>query len=393
MLSQTRWTLCLALCSLFVSQASGQELVGKAKPKIEYRWMETVSIKGVTEEREIAASENLREHWFLHQKPIELTKEVNQKVVSEIENGGSRRLAIVVDGQYRGNLTIEKSSIKLYPDILALMSPPEANAKPQIKGELVSSKMIWGQARINRDSDIVRFKDRWFVVCQESAFESSTEAALRVISSADGDQWESVALIKSPTPRRILYRPSFSLTPDGQLMIAAQGAMRWESFDQSKPEPTPRRLAMAWFSKDGVAWSEPTPITGGDGYVLNRVVWSKDVALGFARGESCGNWDVNLFSSRDGRSFESVFASHFGNESRPGTLAMIVDGDRAHCLMSRSSATEVSGQQTRWPWKTGLLGTAKGPHYDEWKWKAINVPIAHANLLRCRISGSSPWPG
>ena len=262
---------------------------------------------------------------------------------------------------------------------LAGMTCP-ANA--QINGQIVATKMIWDQSRINRDSDIVRFNDRWFVVCQETAFEASTEAALRVISSKDGDQWESVALIKSPPPGRMLYRPSFSLTSDGRLMIVAQGAMRWEIFDKSKPEPTPRRLAMAWFSQDGRTWSEPTPITGGDGYALNRVVWNKDVALGFARGESCGNWDVNLYSSPDGKRFKSVFESHFDNESRPGTLAMIIDGDRAHCLMSRYNVNEATGQQTRWPWKTGLLGTAKGPHYDEWEWKAINVSIAHANLLR-----------
>ncbi|MDB5387629.1 MAG: hypothetical protein JWM11_3275 [Planctomycetaceae bacterium] len=266
--------------------------------------------------------------------------------------------------------------------ITLVLAGMTGHASAQIKGEVVGTKVIWDQARINRDSDIVRFKDRWFVVCQETAFEASTEAALRVISSKDGDQWESVALIKSPTPKTSLYRPAFSLTSDGRLMIVAQGAMRWEIFDKSKPEPTPRRLAMAWFSKDGGTWSEPTPITGGDGYVLNRVVWNKDVAMGFVRGESCGNWAVNLFSSHNGKSFESVFARHFDNESRPGTLAMIVDGDRAHCLMSRYSSNEVTGQQTRWPWKTGLLGTAKGPHYDEWEWKAINVPIAHANLLR-----------
>ena len=253
-------------------------------------------------------------------------------------------------------------------------------ASAQIKGDIVSTKVIWDQARINRDSDIVRFKDRWFVVCQEMAFEASTDAALRVISSADGDKWESEALINSPTPKKILYRPSFSLTPDGQLMIAAQGAMRWENFDKSKPEPTQRKLAMAWFSKDGVAWSEPTPITGPNGYALNRVVWNKGVALGFARGEDCGNWDINLFSSPDGKRFESLFARHFDNETRPGTLAMIVDGDKVHCLMSRYNANEVSAHNAAW--KTGLLGTAKGPHYDEWEWKPSNVPFAHANLLR-----------
>ena len=127
MKSQTRIALWLAVCSLVVSLASGQEPADKSKPKIEYRWMEKFYIKGVTEEREIYASENIREQWFLHKQPLGLTKEVNRKVAAELEEGGTKRLAVVVDGRYQGNLSIDKSSIKIYPDILAVMSPAEVS--------------------------------------------------------------------------------------------------------------------------------------------------------------------------------------------------------------------------------------------------------------------------
>ena len=39
-----------------------QESAARAKPRIEYRWMERFYIKGVTEEREIYASEVINEH-------------------------------------------------------------------------------------------------------------------------------------------------------------------------------------------------------------------------------------------------------------------------------------------------------------------------------------------
>ena len=141
-----------------------------------------------------------------------------------------------------------RSIATAFVTITLLQSLLVGQASAETKGEIVATKMIWDQARINRDSDIVRFKDRWFVVCQERDAERSADAVLRVISSADGDQWESVALIKSSTPKDLLNRPSFSLTANGELMLSANGLKRWDSFDQTKPEPAPRRLAMAWTS-------------------------------------------------------------------------------------------------------------------------------------------------
>jgi hypothetical protein len=115
--SQTRIALWLAVGSLVVSAAFGQEPAAKSKPKIEYRWMENFYIKGVTEEREIYASEDINQHWFLHKKPIETTYEANQKLAKDLDKGRSKWLAVLVDGRYRMSLLIGQSTLKSYPEI------------------------------------------------------------------------------------------------------------------------------------------------------------------------------------------------------------------------------------------------------------------------------------
>jgi hypothetical protein len=55
--------------------------------------------------------------------------------------------------------------------LISLTGPVSA----EIKGEIVSVTMIWDRASINRDTDIVRFKDRWFVVCCEKSAEFSNQ--------------------------------------------------------------------------------------------------------------------------------------------------------------------------------------------------------------------------
>ena len=51
----------------------------------------------------------------------------------------------------------------------------------------------------------------------------SPDGALRVITSADGDEWESAALITSENSD--LRDAKITVTPDGRLMLAGAEAM------------------------------------------------------------------------------------------------------------------------------------------------------------------------
>ena len=139
MARQARIGMWLALCLIVAPVASGQEPEANPKAKIEFRWIEDKPIKGVTEEKGITPWE--QEVMFLHKKVIltskdvaearlskidltangigvlysvklQLTEEAKRKLADEIEKGGEKRLAIVVDGNVRGATSFkDKSSI------------------------------------------------------------------------------------------------------------------------------------------------------------------------------------------------------------------------------------------------------------------------------------------
>jgi len=61
---------------------------------------------------------------------------------------------------------------------------------------LIEVHKIWDQAPHSAFTDLVRFRDRWFCVFREGKAHVSPDGVLRVISSADGTQWESEAVIR-----------------------------------------------------------------------------------------------------------------------------------------------------------------------------------------------------
>ena len=89
--------------------------------------------------------------------------------------------------------------------------------------KIVEVRKIWDQAPHNAFTDLVRFQDRWFCVFREGAGHVSPDGALRVLTSADGQQWESAALVTSPNAD--LRDAKITVTPDGQLMLSGAGAL------------------------------------------------------------------------------------------------------------------------------------------------------------------------
>src|SRR5437016_7329055 len=61
--------------------------------------------------------------------------------------------------------------------------------------ELLDVRKIWDRAPHNAFTDLVRFEDRWFCVFREGQAHESSDGALRVITSKNGRDWTSTALL------------------------------------------------------------------------------------------------------------------------------------------------------------------------------------------------------
>src|SRR5262245_57995240 len=99
-----------------------------------------------------------------------------------------------------------------------------AVAPPAGAAEIVSVKKIWDQAPHNAFTRLVRFRGEWFCTFREgSAHVPGRNGTIRVIRSADGDRWESAALLAEANID--LRDPKILTTPDGRLMLLMGGSV------------------------------------------------------------------------------------------------------------------------------------------------------------------------
>ncbi len=232
-----------------------------------------------------------------------------------------------------------------------------ALADGEERARLVEVGKIWDHAPHNAFTDLVRFHDRWFCVFREGTAHVSPDGALRVITSPDGKKWESAALVTSPTAD--LRDAKISVTPDGRLMLSGAGALH----DKSRHS----HQSLAWFSKDGRAWSEPYAV-GDPDFWLWRVTWHQGRAYGIGYG--CGeDQSVRLYASRDGQKFDTLVERLY-DVGYPNETSLVFAGDTCYCLLRRD------GQPN-----SGLLGISQPP-YTDWEWKDLGVRIGGPQMIQ-----------
>lgn len=217
-------------------------------------------------------------------------------------------------------------------------------------------RKIWDQAPHNAFTDLIRHQDRWVCVFREGAGHVSPDGALRVITSADGERWTSSALLKDPAMD--LRDAKIVRTPDGRLMLCGAGARN--------PDRKPHQ-SLVWFSDDAAQWSEATPVGDPDLW-LWRVTWRADVAYGIGYG-TAGREFIRLYSSRDGRKFETLVEDLHHDGGPNETSILFRDDGTALCLLRRDGKPS-----------TALLGTSKPP-YTEWTWKDLGKRIGGPHLI------------
>jgi hypothetical protein len=233
---------------------------------------------------------------------------------------------------------------------LLLAAPP---------AELIDVTVIGGEAPHNAFTDLVRFRGRFYCAFREGQAHVSPDGALKVIASADGREWATVARLASPTAD--LRDAKLSVTPDGRLMLLGAGALR--------PPAAHRHQTFAWFSDpEGQRFGEAVPI-GEPDFWLWRVTWHEGAAYGVGYA-TAGPQIARLYKSADGRAFAPIVptlhAEGYPNES---AIVFLPDGT-ALCLLRRDGTPS-----------SGLLGRARPP-YTDWAWTDLGVKIGGPSLVR-----------
>ncbi len=224
---------------------------------------------------------------------------------------------------------------------------------------LIEARRIWDNAPHNAFTDLIRFQDRWFCVFREGQGHVSPDGSLRVITSVDGKDWESAALVTSEDSD--LRDAKITTTPDGRLMLSGAEAM-------NDPQAY-KHQSLVWFSKDGRHWSKDYEVGDRDNW-LWRTTWHNDAAYGFGYGTG-KNRGMRLFRSSDGKTFDTLIENVKVEGTYPNESSIVfTPDDTGYCLLRQDGMP-----------KQGYIGKSQPP-YTEWEWKPLDRRIGGPHMIR-----------
>ena len=238
------------------------------------------------------------------------------------------------------------------------ISPSLRAAETGAPAEILQVRKLWDRAPHNAFTDLVLFNGQWFCVFREGNAHVSPDGALRVLTSPDGEAWVSAARITSTNGD--LRDAKITITPKGELMLSGASALHQPA--------AAKHQSLAWFSKDGKSWSQPVVI-GETNQWLWRTTWHKRTAYSIGY-DTAGEKFVRLYSSKDGRQFDTLVPRLFEEGYPNETSVVFLPDDTALCLLRRDGNPG-----------SGQLGSAKPP-YTDWQWKDLGVKIGGPHMLR-----------
>lgn len=236
--------------------------------------------------------------------------------------------------------------------------PQKPVRKTAAPATLLGVQRVWDKAPYNSFTDLVRFRERFYLAFREGQKHVSPDGAIRILMSQDAEHWEALARLDYPVAD--LRDPHLSVTPDDKLMLVTGGAMH--------PPYEYRFKTFVWYSTDGRQWTSAENI-GDPNVWLWRVVWHEGKGFGF--GYSTGDPHfVRTYMSPGGEEWSvynpSIDGADYPNES----ATVFVPGDAAVCLLRRDGGS-----------KTALLGRSVPP-YRAWTWQDLGVRVGGPALIR-----------
>jgi hypothetical protein len=240
---------------------------------------------------------------------------------------------------------------------------------------LLDTRKIWDAGRHNAFTDLIRWHNRWWCTFRESEAHVGGDGRIRVITSPDGQTWESAALVAEKDID--LRDPKFSIMPDDRLMIVCGGSVYLGTRQLKSRQPR------VMFSRDGRNWTVPQKVLGEADW-LWRVTWLRNKAYGTSYkatasantnrpaqspAQSGSDWPLKLYSSGDGLKWDLVSTLKVPDRPNETTLRFLPGGDLM--AMVRREAGNCMG------W----IGLAHPP-YQQWTWNESNYRFGGPNFIQ-----------
>lgn len=243
----------------------------------------------------------------------------------------------------------------------------------QPKDETTDIKRIWDRGEHNAFTDITFFKNKLYVVFREGDGhipnkDNTGNGIIRILSSADGEFWETVTAIELNGID--LRDPKISVTPKKRMMIVMGGS----KYDQQELKSLSTYVSMS--DPNGTKFSEPEPIElderiKSDFDWLWRVTWKDKTGYGVVYqanvdGEK-GKSKAYLVKTDKGYEYELVKELDIDGNPNEATIRFLSRSEMM--IVVRRGGDD----------KMGMIGTSKPP-YNEWSWEKLDFQLGGPNF-------------
>jgi hypothetical protein len=246
--------------------------------------------------------------------------------------------------------------------------------------ETMDIRRIWDRADHNAFTDITFFKNKLYVVFREGDGhipnkDNTGNGIIRVLSSVDGEYWESAAEIRLEGID--LRDPKITVTPRNRLMVLMGGS----KYDQRELQGIQTYISTS--DPNGARFSDPEPVEideriKSDFDWIWRVTWQDKTGYGvlyqpFADGEKGKTKAYLVSTNRQGKEYELVTELDIDGNPSEATIRFFSGGEMV-ILVRRGGGD-----------KMGMLGTSKAP-YTDWEWQKLNFELGGPNFDRIPIN-------
>ncbi len=237
-----------------------------------------------------------------------------------------------------------------------------------------SVKKIWGDGTSHcAFTSLIHYKGNYYCTFREGAShifdkEGKAEGKIRILSSPDGETWESVALVgKDGCDFR---DPKLSIMPDGRMLVNFVASIYRDRKIQS-------RHPYVMFSTDGKTYTEPEmakldkKLTSNLDWIW-RVTWHDKTGYAVSYNKSSKGdkkyTEAWLLKTKDGKRYNVVTQLDIDNFPNEATIRFLPDG-RMVCMIRRERGD-----------RQGLFGISEAP-YKEWTWKKMGFQLGGQDFL------------
>ncbi len=238
---------------------------------------------------------------------------------------------------------------------------------------LISVERIYDRAPHSAFTDLAEFQGKLYAVFREGTGhvpgKEGTNGTIRILSSSNGQNWQSVALLDEEHVD--LRDPKLSVTPDGRLMVLIGG-----SYYEGEKLGV-RRTRVSFSDRLGAKFSAPQPVEVDprirtDADWVWRVTWQGKTgyALMYQSGGVAGGeeFKAQLLSTQDGIHYKYITTFNIDGRPNETTLRFLSDGTMVAWVRRERGS------------QNGFIGTSRAP-YTEWTWKEQSVRLGGPNFL------------